>query len=192
MKDNQAKPCAIRGFILMKYLKDISICDDLINFYKNSDEKGQGKMIMNNVAGYYPDRKDSTDCVLRDPLLDKYLNSLQNVIGTYMEKFPMSKSEAAWGIVENVNIQHYKPNQGFKSWHTERSCANNNRHLVFMTYLNDVMDGGETEWFHQKGRVKPRKGLTVIWPSDWTHMHRGVVSKTEHKYIVTGWIEYLP
>ena len=192
MKNNQTKPCVIREFILMEYLKDISICDDIINFYENSDEKGQGKMQMNNVAGYYPDKKDSTDCVLRDPLLDKYLSSLQNVMNTYMEKFPMSKSEAAWGIVENVNIQHYKPNQGFKSWHTERSCANNNRHLVFMTYLNDVMDGGETEWFHQKGRVKPRKGLTVIWPSDWTHMHRGIVSKTEHKYIVTGWIEYLP
>lgn len=192
MKNNQTKPCVIREFILMEYLKDISICDDLINFYENSDEKGQGKMQINNFAGYYPDKKDSTDCVLRDPLLDKYLSSLQNVMNTYMEKFPMSKSEAAWGIVENVNIQHYKPNQGFKSWHTERSCANSNRHLVFMTYLNDVVDGGETEWFHQKERVKPRKGLTVIWPSDWTHMHRGIVSKTEHKYIVTGWIEYLP
>ena len=88
-------------------------------------------------------QKDSMDCILESPLLDKYLNSLQNVMNTYMEKFPMSKSEAAWGIVENVNIQHYKPNQGFKSWHTERSCANNNRHLVFMTYLNDVMDGGK-------------------------------------------------
>lgn len=186
------KSSVIRDFILMEYLKDISICDDIIDFYENSDKKGQGKMAINNVAQYIPEKKDSMDCILESPLLDKYLNSLQNVMNTYMEKFPMSKSEAAWGIVENVNIQHYKPNQGFKSWHTERSCANNNRHLVFMTYLNDVMDGGETEWFHQKGRVKPRKGLTVIWPSDWTHMHRGIVSKTEHKYIVTGWIEYLP
>ena len=64
------------------------------------------------------------------------------------------------------------------------------RHLVFMTYLNTVNDGGETEWFHQQIKIQPRKGLTVMWPVDWTHVHRGVPSKTETKYITTGWYTY--
>jgi hypothetical protein len=46
------------------------------------------------------------------------------------------------------------------------------RHLVFMTYLNDVDDEGGTEFFHQKLVVQPRKGLTLVWPADWTFMHR--------------------
>ena len=64
------------------------------------------------------------------------------------------------------------------------------RHLVFMTYLNTVTDGGETEWFHQQIKIQPRKGLTVMWPVDWTHVHRGVPSKTQTKYVTTGWYTY--
>jgi len=38
--------------------------------------------------------------------------------------------------------------------------------------------------------VQPRKGLTLIWPADWTHHHRGVVSPTQEKYIITGWFSF--
>ena len=55
-----------------------------------------------------------------------------------------------------------------------------------MTYLNDVEDGGETQWLYQGKLVKPKKGLTAIWPTDFTHTHRGVVSPTQRKTIVTG------
>jgi hypothetical protein len=59
-----------------------------------------------------------------------------------------------------------------------------------MTYLNDVNDGGETHFYHQELKVQPRKGLTLIWPADWTYTHRGIASPTEDKYIVTGWYSY--
>ncbi len=60
-----------------------------------------------------------------------------------------------------------------------------------MTYLNDIKEGGETEWYYQKLKVKPKKGLTVIWPADWTFTHRGITAKKEHKYIITGWINFI-
>jgi len=60
-----------------------------------------------------------------------------------------------------------------------------------MTYLNNVKDSGETEWFYQNLKIKPEAGLTVIWPTDWTFTHRGIPSKTEIKYIVTGWYSYI-
>ena len=37
-------------------------------------------------------------------------------------------------------------------------------------------------------KLKPKKGLTVIWPAEWTHTHRGIASMTQDKYIVTGWL----
>jgi hypothetical protein len=60
-----------------------------------------------------------------------------------------------------------------------------------MTYLNDVTDGGETEFFYQKLKIKPEKGLTLIWPSDWPWTHRGIPSHTEDKYITTGWVHFV-
>jgi hypothetical protein len=60
-----------------------------------------------------------------------------------------------------------------------------------MTYLNDVKDGGQTEWFHQKLKIKPEIGLTVIWPVDWMFLHKGVVAKKEEKFIITGWFSFI-
>ena len=59
-----------------------------------------------------------------------------------------------------------------------------------MTYLNDVSDGGETAFLYQNVKVKPEKGLTLIWPAEWTHTHKGMVSMTQTKYIITGWYSF--
>ena len=65
------------------------------------------------------------------------------------------------------------------------------RRLVFMTYLNDIEEGGGTEFYYQKIITPAKKGLTLLWPTDWTHTHRGQVSDTEEKYIITGWFNYV-
>jgi hypothetical protein len=62
-----------------------------------------------------------------------------------------------------------------------------NKKISKFAFLNDVTDQGETEFFHQKIKIKPQKGLTVIWPADWTYTHRGIASPTQDKYIITGW-----
>ena len=59
-----------------------------------------------------------------------------------------------------------------------------------MTYLNDVPAGG-TEFMYQKITIPAIKGLTVIWPSDWTHTHRGQISNEYKKYVLTGWFNYI-
>ena len=61
-----------------------------------------------------------------------------------------------------------------------------------MTYLNDVTDAGGTEFYHQKVTVTPVKGLTLVWPADWTFTHRGVPSPTQEKRIMTGWFNFSP
>ena len=58
-----------------------------------------------------------------------------------------------------------------------------------MTYLNDVGKSG-TEFLYQNIKVPAKKGLTLIWPTDWTHTHRGIISKNKEKTIVTGWFNF--
>jgi hypothetical protein len=57
-----------------------------------------------------------------------------------------------------------------------------------MLYCNTLKNGG-TEFPFQKKVLKAKEGKLVIWPSDFTHPHRGIVSLDEEKYIVTGWLE---
>lgn len=140
--------------------------------------------------------KKSTDACLNDnlDLLLRYFDELRKVSNSYIEKYTYANYYNAWDIVDSTNVQHYKPEEGYYGWHTER-CGflppGSSRHLVYLTYLNDVTDDGETEFYYQQLKIQPRKGLTLIWPADWTHTHRGIPSKTQEKYIVTGWYNYV-
>ena len=79
-----------------------------------------------------------------------------------------------------------------KAWHCERANIKFlDRLFVWMVYLNDVSDKGETEFFYQHHFEEPKQGKLVIWPSDWTHLHRGIISPTETKYILTGWYTHI-
>jgi hypothetical protein len=180
-----------KTFIGQYYLDDLSICDDIINYFKNSTDKTAGKVGFGEVNKII---KDSTDLYLDNVnLANNYNMQLQQVLNKYIEKYEFCNKYESFSLVERVNIQHYLPSQGFYRWHTERTGKQEpvaSRHLVFMTYLNDVDDGGETEFYYQELKVKPRKGLTLIWPADWTHTHRGITSNTEEKYIVTGWFNF--
>jgi hypothetical protein len=59
-----------------------------------------------------------------------------------------------------------------------------------MLYLNDVEDGGETEFLYQRMRVKPKQGTLLIWPAGFTHTHRGNPPLSNNKYVITGWSEF--
>lgn len=181
-------------FILQEHLADVSICDDIITYYQDAGDKQVG-MVMTK-AGYSIDKaiKDSSEVMLTDGPVGRYIEALQEVVNKYIELYPQCNMYAPWGLTSPPNIQCYPPNGGYFSWHTERISAEHpvtSRHLVFMTYLNDVTDGGETEFAIQGVKVQPRKGLTLIWPADWTHTHRGLPSPTQTKYIVTGWFNFM-
>lgn len=47
------------------------------------------------------------------------------------------------------------------------------RFLIFMVYLNDDFEGGETEFPIFGDKVKPKKGRLLMFPPFWTYLHRG-------------------
>ncbi len=85
-------------------------------------------------------------------------------------------------------LQVTPPTGGFHGWHCEHGYNAAERVLAWMIYLNDLPEGeGETEFLHQRCRLKPTKGQCVIFPSSFTHTHRGNPPLTTTKYILTGW-----
>jgi hypothetical protein len=181
-------------------LKNKNLCDTFIEFFKAYPNLHSPGHVQNSKGNELVDSKvkNSIDIPFNVkcdfPFWKEYIYENQNIVNEYKNKFPMCDFYAPWGIVDDTNLQYYPPGGGYKIWHTERTNSlypQNSRHLVFMTYLNDVNDGGETEFFHQKLKIKPQKGLTIIWPADWTHTHKGLISNTEEKYILTGWYNFI-
>lgn len=108
----------------------------------------------------------------------------------YYEKYSVLKNMGKQNVYV-LKIQKTEPSQGYHIWHAEKMQRNQQQRVaVLMCYLNDVEEGGETEFLYQNKRVKPKKGRMVIWPSSFTHTHRGNPPLSGSKYIITGWIEF--
>ena len=108
----------------------------------------------------------------------------------YCKKYDILNKFSPHSIFD-MKIQKTIPGQGYHIWHTESmDKKSSNRICVFSLYLNDVLEGGETEFLYQKLRISPKKNKFVIWPSGYTHVHRGNQPLSGEKYIITGWIEY--
>lgn len=180
------------------YLDEPGICDDLIAYFERSPDKAEGLVSGNYGKGNLDlSEKDSLDVNLPPgELASRYIMQLNTVAREYAARYTYCMQLVPWGIVEPIAIQFYRPGGGFKIWHFERDNSDEliaRRHLAFMTYLNTVDDGGGTSFFYQDVTVKAEKGLTLIWPVEWTHTHKGQVSPTEEKYIITGWFStYTP
>tara|TARA_B000000475_G_scaffold247085_1_gene221184 strand:- start:160 stop:756 length:597 start_codon:yes stop_codon:yes gene_type:complete len=89
-----------------------------------------------------------------------------------------------------MKLQKTLPTEGYHVWHIEHNKGFNNepRCFVFSIYLNDVEEGGETEFLHFSKRVKPKTGRIVIWPAAFPYLHRGNPPLSGEKYILTSWM----
>lgn len=93
-----------------------------------------------------------------------------------------------------INIQKYIADQGgYPYWHCELYPKADNgetlhRVVLWTIYLNDDFAEGETEFFYQQRKIKPRTGSLLIAPTAFTHTHRGNMPKGGNKYIATSWI----
>lgn len=174
-----------------------SLCKEAIDYF-NSEEalnliwKREEKTNMRedlNISG--------TDLVRRHsigggapPFIQQTMGHFWECYTSYAEKY-QTLNRASQHFVADVKWQRTKPTEGYHVWHAEnleRSVVN--RIATFIIYLNDVHEGGETEFLYQSLRVKPETGKLVIWPVSYTHTHRGNPPLKETKYIMTGWLEF--
>ena len=180
------------------------ICDEVLDFYNNnkslqisgtigSDEKNDGSQNkFDPIVNVEAKKCTQLNIIPNAQELTLYNIHLQAILDDYKQKYKSADFVKTYDIIENMIIQHYKPGEGFYKWHMEQNGYANTvyRHLVFMTYLNDVENGG-TEFYHFPDlKIQARKGLTLIWPAGWTHTHKGVISDVDEKYIITGWYSF--
>tara|TARA_E500000331_G_scaffold320203_1_gene333516 strand:- start:101 stop:697 length:597 start_codon:yes stop_codon:yes gene_type:complete len=185
------------NFIGAWNLENNNLCNEIIDFFEknqNLQKKGGTSDASNNKKV-----KSTTDITIRPiDLKDKnfnvfnnYMKELHNCYVDYQKQWPFLKSMVNDIQIPPFNIQKYNPGDHFSTVHSERTSLNTlHRLFAFMTYLNDVEDGGETHFTHYKFKIKPETGKTLIWPAEWTHAHTGEILKSGTKYIVTGWMNF--
>jgi len=184
-------------FIEAWRLEDLTLCDDIVAFFEtNSDKQDDGSVGLGTVDKSV---KDSRDLIIQPKDLQQedhaplaaYMDQLQQCYLSYTKEWPFVAGFVPRIHIGRFNIQRYEDGGHFDQLHSERTSLNTmHRLLVWMTYLNDVPDGGETEFVHYGLKVKPEKGKTLIWPAEWTHAHRGCPVIKGPKYVITGWMHF--
>jgi|TARA_B100001029_G_scaffold163156_1_gene153063 hypothetical protein len=112
---------------------------------------------------------------------------LSATLKDYLERYPYLSRHPEWTSA-NTLLQKTSPSEGYHEWHCENmGWVNNSRAIAWMIYLNDVEEGGETEFLYQQKRFKPTRNTAILWPGSWDHIHRGNPPLSGDKYILTGW-----
>jgi hypothetical protein len=183
------------------YVKNNSIsekvCDYLINVFEND----ASHLVRKGVTLSGPsDAKITLDLKLTIEInkYDDYIfTELNSNVNTYFQTLN-ANYESFIIPLKNIKdtgyqMQKYISNVGVYKYHHDSHYAKDKpttqtRILTFIWYLNTVNEGGETEFFNGRIKIKPEKGKLLLFPSTWTFMHKGNTPISSNKYIVTGWL----
>jgi hypothetical protein len=125
-------------------------------------------------------------------MFGKFRHALTKSFESYTQKYDIVKSMGSQAISPAVKIQRTCPGEGYHIWHCEHASVDTGRRLLLaILYLNDVEEGGETEFLYLHKRVAPKCGTLLICPSSFTHTHRGNPPLKGIKYIMNAWINFI-
>lgn len=193
-----SRHCMEPNFIGSWLLEPIDICDELVHYFETNEQQQQQGV---TTSGALLHHKNSIDITIKpkdilasnNSIFERYFNDLFCCYQDYVLQWPFLKTFATKLDIGHFNMQRYGPGQHFQKVHTERAGIDTlHRVFAFMTYLNDVdlNDGGSTYFSHYDIDIQPQKGLTLIWPAEWTHAHKGNLLTSNNKYIITGWLHF--
>ena len=174
-----------------------SECDKAIKFFEDQDKF---KKTLNRAAFENASVLDKQDqqCFAMPNNINVWWKELKSLIVNF--DMAWKHYEKNVGALESygqdmfhytqLKIQKTLPTEGYHVWHLEhqKGFQNECRAFVYSIYLNDVEEGGETEFLHFSKRVKPKTGRIVIWPAAFPYVHRGNPPLSGKKYIITSWM----
>ncbi len=184
------------NFIGCWNINDDNLCKQIIYFFNNNTSlQTQGKV----GVGKDLKIKNSIDITINPKDLEKseyqifkkYFEQLHKCYLDYLNQWPNLEKMIKDLDIGQFNIQKYNQGGHFAGVHSERTSIKTvHRVFAWMTYLNNVNDGGSTNFAHFNIDIKPEIGKTMIWPAEWTHAHSGKIVNSEEKYIITGWMHF--
>lgn len=173
------------------------LCDEIIKKFDNDADKHRDGIIFRGIDKTIKDTKD-----MLIPKKNNNWRDIENFLYTelsrnlkiYLKKLNFDNGyyldpnkDSYLLTIDDFMIQRYEKNIGKYEYHNDSLIQyNRERVITFLWYLNDINDGGETEFFGNY-RIKPEKGKLIFFPASWCFPHCGLIPKSSDKYIITGW-----
>jgi hypothetical protein len=174
---------------------DKGYCDAVIAEFENMHQRNL-TLYQNSIG------KNEDDRIMYDwspgnqtyhhdwPLVEHFYKGIHEVYKEYAKKYDIL-NRLQQHTPKGMGIQRTSPHMGYHAWHNEAGCNSTaTRLLAYTLYLNDIEEGGETEFLYHGVKIKPKTGKVAFFPSGYTYPHRGNPIYKGYKYIVTGWYTF--
>lgn len=172
-------------------------CAECIEMFDAASEMGLTSSRQNHEPNIHRHQKDTEIAfsqnlsMFHTPMCGTLTSALWDIIYADYSDHYSAIRDLAQHSCYTYKMQRTQIGGGYHVWHSENGDrVTANRILQFIFYLNTVEEGGETEFLYYARRIKPVTGRAIIFPSGFTHTHRGNPPLSNTKYIVNGWIEF--
>lgn len=175
------------------------LCQKFIDYFEYRSKLGQKRNSaekQDTSVNFGTETAMREECTIHEGTSDECLpefmtNFWEVCFPMYLEKHPQIEKSCARLEMSIIKLQKTLPSQGYHIWHCEHGNRLTGSRMAFVIlYLNDVLEGGETEFLYQSARVQPSAGRLIIAPASYTHVHRGNPPLSGEKYILTTWLEF--
>lgn len=169
-------------------------CDELIIWFsKNQQLHKPGMVYGTGNTGNIINEKHKILTQAELPLKHKVSEIVTDaVVKTYTEYTKIKPNPGFNDIcIKDYVMKLYKKNEGFFATHIDQKNGNSSTRLFGLVfYLNDVEEGGETEFPDLNIKVKAKKGKSLIFPCNFLFPHRGNIPISNDKYAITCFINF--
>lgn len=108
----------------------------------------------------------------------------------YTKIFPIPNGQPL--CVKDYSIRIYHKGVGCFKEHADQAAGGTvTRVFGIILFLNDVEEGGETEFMYLGIKVKPVKGRLLIFPCNYLFPHSGNIPISGDKFIITSFINFV-
>jgi hypothetical protein len=126
-----------------------------------------------------------------DAFLGFFHAQIDKHLAIYNQQVPLTIPVPTSIKLDEIRIKRYRAGSGenFEP-HFDSYQQKSARYLVFLWYLNDVAEGGETEFVDLGIKVAPRAGRLLVFPPYWMFQHAGRPTLSNDKYIVSTYLMF--
>tara|TARA_Y100000768_G_scaffold142965_1_gene106496 strand:- start:716 stop:1327 length:612 start_codon:yes stop_codon:yes gene_type:complete len=182
-----------KNFIGMWDIENDNLLKNIIDFFNNNHESHKpGTVALGKTD---KNKKDLLELTINPKqvkenkieIFNEYIDNLIECYNDYQNQWDFLKN---W---QRIYIGPFKIEKHLVSGHhLELNCERQNinsshKILSWITFLNDINDDeGNIIFNYYNFAIKPKKGTTLIFPSDWTHLHQQEAMKNSEKFTIRG------
>ena len=188
-----------RNFINFNYkVVDENFCDQLAEYYNLNSKKTYDSRVATGDEKF-PDgeikkaERNSREFIpWGEGMMMKIRNIVNPLVEDYIQHYPeitASMQKNTWYEPAHI-LKYEKSKDYYYNFHVDKfEKGGNDRIISIIIYLNDVAEGGGTEFkYFEPSVIQPSKGSVLIFPSTSFWMHKGVAPISNEKLICVSWL----